>query len=89
MSDTILGFDSNTVYAVIILLILIILGVITFHYYAFISAGNKSVLSAGFGTGFTFWPKKEHMGAGPCSACENCNPKDASCRLCMSKCSNY
>jgi hypothetical protein len=57
----ILGFDANTVYAVIIVLILVIFGIVTFKYYAYVSAGNKSALSAGFGTGFTLLPMKEHM----------------------------
>ncbi len=79
--DTILGFDKNTVYAVIIILILITLGVITFHYYAFVSAGNKSAFSAGFGTGFTLLPYKEgfdgeHKGKKcDCTRCRNrCTP---------------
>lgn len=78
--DTILGFDKNTVYAVIIILILITLGVITFHYYAFVSVGNKSAFNAGFGTGFTLLPYKEgfdaeHKDKCDCSRCKNrCNP---------------
>lgn len=59
----ILGLRSDVVYAIILILILIILGVITFHYYAFISSGNNSALSAGIGAGFTLLPykAKEHM----------------------------
>lgn len=56
MNNKILGFNQDAVYAAIIILILIILGVITFHYYAFVTAGDKSAFSAGFGAGFKLMP---------------------------------
>jgi hypothetical protein len=58
MADTILGMNSNTVYAIIILLILIILGVVTFHYYAYISVGKKAALNTGAGFNFTLLPER-------------------------------
>lgn len=63
MDKKILGFNQDTVFAAIIVLVLIILGVITFHYYAFVTAGDKSAFSAGFGAGFKFMPikQKEHL----------------------------
>ena len=43
--------NQDHVYAIIIVLMLIILGVITFHYYAYISSGNGSALNVGLGGG--------------------------------------
>jgi hypothetical protein len=43
--------NPDHVYAIIIVLMLIILGVITFHYYAYISSGNGSALNIGIGGG--------------------------------------
>ena len=53
--------NSDHVYAIMIVLVLIILGVITFHYYAFVSAGNGSALNVGVGAGVKVWEyaKKE------------------------------
>lgn len=58
MDNKILGLDSNMVYAAIIVIMLIILGVITFHYYAFVSAGKNATFNAGAGAGFTLLPTK-------------------------------
>jgi hypothetical protein len=65
----ILGFKANTVYAIIIVMILVILGIVSFHYYAFVSAGKTSAFSAGAGAGFTLYPYKEHMTLGEYDAC--------------------
>jgi hypothetical protein len=83
----------DTVYAIIIVLILIVLGIITFHYYAFISTQNNAALSAGFGTGFALLPMKENFS---CSKCANrftgndCTAEQANpgrmCKACLSKC---
>lgn len=59
MENQILGVNRNVVYTLIILLALIILGVVTFHYYAYMSAGRGSALSAGAGMGFSFLPQRD------------------------------
>ena len=86
MDKKILGFDQNVVYTAIIILILVILGVITFHYYAFVSAGDKAALSGGFGAGFKFMPvyKKEHLDGQEILSETNNAIADAKARYCIS-----
>jgi hypothetical protein len=55
----ILGMNQDTVYMLIILLILIVLGIVTFHYYAYISVGQGSVLNTGAGVNFTLLKAKQ------------------------------
>ena len=101
MDKKILGFNQDTVFAAIIVLVLIILGVITFHYYAFVTAGDKSVFSAGFGAGFKFMPlkqkeQKEHLdGAGILAEAQNtlanaranyCNSNKCTKEQCHTRC---
>ena len=57
----ILGMRSDAVYAFLIILMLIILGVVTFHYYAYMSVGNGAAMSAGGGVGFTLLPDKKQQ----------------------------
>lgn len=59
MDGQILGLNANTFYALIVLLVLVILGIVTFHYYAYLSAGRGSAFSAGAGLGFALLPQKE------------------------------
>lgn len=59
MADKILGVNSDTVYLLIILLILVILGVVTFHYYAYVSVGQGSVLNTGAGVNFTLMKSQD------------------------------
>jgi hypothetical protein len=59
MDNQILGVNRNVVYTLIVILALVILGIVTFHYYAYLTAGRGSALSAGAGLGFSFWPKRE------------------------------
>lgn len=59
MADRILGMNQDTVYLLIILLMLIILGIVTFHYYAYISVGQGSVLTTGAGVNFTLLKAKD------------------------------
>ncbi len=47
--NNILGLDSNTFYGLVLLLLLIILGIVTFHYYVYISGKNGLALGTGFG----------------------------------------
>jgi hypothetical protein len=55
----ILGMNQDTVYMLIILLILIVLGIVTFHYYAYVSVGQGSVLNTGAGVNFTLLKSKQ------------------------------
>ena len=56
MDNTILGMNSDSFYALVFLLLLVILGIVTFHYYVYVSSGRGSALSAGTGLGFTILP---------------------------------
>lgn len=56
MSDTILGMNSDSFYALLFLLVLIILGIVSFHYYVYVSGGGNAALRAGTGIGFTLLP---------------------------------
>jgi hypothetical protein len=55
----ILGMNEDTFYALLFLILLIILGIVSFHYYIYISGGGKSALRAGTGVGFTLLPGKD------------------------------
>jgi len=59
MDNQILGVNRNVVYTLIVLLALIILGIVTFHYYAYLTAGRGSALSGGAGMGFAFMPRRD------------------------------
>ena len=59
MADQILGMRQDTVYLLIILLILVILGIVTFHYYAYVSVGQGSVLNTGAGVNLTLLKSKD------------------------------
>lgn len=56
MADKILGFDPERFYAIVLLLLLIILGIVSFHYYAYISA--RDGLSVGTGIGLSIYPNR-------------------------------
>ena len=56
MDSKILGFNSDTFYGLLFLILLIILGIVSFHYYGYVSGGGGSALSAGTGVGFTLLP---------------------------------
>ena len=58
--DRILGMNTDTFYALLFLILLIILGVVSFHYYVYISGGGNAALRAGTGVGFTLLPGKGH-----------------------------
>ena len=55
----ILGINSDVFYALLILLVLIILGIVSFHYYTYFVAGHGSALSAGAGVGFSLLPGRQ------------------------------
>lgn len=56
MESKILGINTDTFYALLFLLLLIILGVVSFHYYVYVSGGGDAALRAGTGVGFTLLP---------------------------------
>ena len=58
MADKILGIDKDTFYAFLFILLLIILGIVSFHYYIYISGGDSAALRAGTGIGFALFPNK-------------------------------
>ena len=43
-------------------LLLIILGIVSFHYYVYVSAGSGAALRAGTGVGFTLLPGRGQYG---------------------------
>jgi hypothetical protein len=49
MDNQILGFDRNVVYIVLILILLVSLGILSFHYYVFVSGKNGIQASTGIG----------------------------------------
>ncbi len=59
MPGDILGMNSDNVFAIIILLMLIILGVVTFHFYTYATVGSGSVFNAGSGIGFKLLPTQQ------------------------------
>ena len=58
MDGRILGLNPDSFYALMFLLLLIILGVVSFHYYIYVSGGNDAALRAGTGVGFTLLPNR-------------------------------
>lgn len=58
MDNKILGMNQDTFYALLFLIVLIILGVVSFHYYVYVSGGGNAALRAGTGIGFTLLPGK-------------------------------
>ena len=56
MDSKILGMNTDTFYALLFLVLLIILGIVSFHYYVYVSAGGNAALRAGTGVGFTLLP---------------------------------
>lgn len=55
-SYRILGMSNESFYALLFILLLVILGIVSFHYYAYLSSGNGSALRAGAGIGFNLLP---------------------------------
>lgn len=58
MDNKILGISSDTFYALLFVILLVILGVVSFHYYVYVSGGGDAALRAGTGFGFTLLPGK-------------------------------
>ena len=57
----ILGMNSDVFYALLVLLVLIILGIVSFHYYTYFVSGYGSALSAGAGVGFSLLPQRQQQ----------------------------
>ncbi|ARF09260.1 hypothetical protein Catovirus_2_209 [Catovirus CTV1] len=56
-SGKILGMNTDTFFALIFLLLFIILGIVSFQFYGYVSAGGpNSALSAGTGVGISLFP---------------------------------
>ncbi len=53
--------DPNTIFALILILLLIILGIVTFHYYAYISVGSGSALNTGAGFNMVLLPERKQQ----------------------------
>ncbi len=58
----ILGINADTFYALLFVIVLVILGIVSFHYYIYVSSGNGAALKAGTGVGFTLFPDARHPG---------------------------
>lgn len=56
MQGQILGLSADSFYALMFLLLLIILGIVSFHYYVYVSGGNDAAFRAGTGVGITLLP---------------------------------
>lgn len=63
MSDKIFGLDTSTFNVLILLLLLIILGIVSFNYYLFLSANNG--IDFGTGVGFSLFPNYRRNGQRP------------------------
>ena len=61
MNNKILGFKSDTFYALILLLLLVILGIVSFNYYVRFSGKNGIDFGTGFGVkiGGNYKPEDE------------------------------
>lgn len=57
----ILGISADVIFALIFLLILIILGIVTFHFYGYVSAGHDAALKAGVGVGGALFPQRQQQ----------------------------
>ena len=56
MDGKILGMDTNTFFSLLFLILLLILGLVTFQYYAYVSGGGNAALRAGTGANFAILP---------------------------------
>lgn len=54
--NNILGLSKNQFYTLIFIILLIILGIVSFHFYTYISTHDN--ISAGAGVGFTLFPQQ-------------------------------
>jgi len=59
MENKIFGMNSESFYVLIFILLLVILGIVSFHYYVYLSGGGNSALRAGTGFAVTLLPANE------------------------------
>lgn len=57
----ILGIDANIIFILILVMLFVIFGIVTFQFYGFISSGQNSVLSAGTGFGVSILPNRQQQ----------------------------
>ena len=57
----ILGIDGNIIFILILILLFVICGLLTFQFYGFISSGQNSVLSTGAGFGVSILPNRQQQ----------------------------
>ena len=55
----ILGIDANIIFILILVMLFVIFGIVTFQMYGFISSGQNSVFSAGTGFGVSILPDRQ------------------------------
>ena len=61
MDSKILGINTDSFYALLFLLLLLILGIVSFHYYVYIKANDgRDVLRGGFGINMALLPGMGH-----------------------------
>ncbi len=53
-----LGMKADVFYTLLAVILLMAIGVLSFHYYVYVSGGNGSALHAGTGVGFTLFPDR-------------------------------
>lgn len=58
MTPTILGMSKESFYTLLFIVLLVILGIVSFHFYYYVSGENN--ISAGIGAGFTLFPSQPH-----------------------------
>ena len=57
----ILGINTDVFFCIVFLLLFVILGIVSFQYYAYASAGaNNSAFSAGTGIGVSIFPNRNN-----------------------------
>jgi hypothetical protein len=56
--DNILGMSADNIFAIVIILMLIILGIVTFHFYTYVTVGKKSVICCAY---FQLLPKHKFV----------------------------
>ena len=57
----ILGINSDAFFAFVFLLLFVILGIVSFHYYGYASAGNGAAFRAGTGIGVSLFPNRDQQ----------------------------
>lgn len=56
MDGQILGLNANMFWALIFIILLVILGIVSFHYYGYVSGTEHGGIRAGAGAGVAIFP---------------------------------